>query len=93
MPQLKKRSNKYFGTNGANNSEYSGFTQQDSPTELLKTIKYSNNFFNMKLPKATYEKLTYATLPTANLNKGASSNSRQQSKLASTNATTQKTQN
>jgi hypothetical protein len=37
----------------------------NSPTELLKTIKYSNNFLNMKLPKANYEKLIYATLPSA----------------------------
>lgn len=28
-------------------------------SELLKTIKYSNNFLNMKLPAATYEAVTY----------------------------------
>jgi hypothetical protein len=53
---------KYFEKEGGQkNTEYSGFT--DSPSELLKTIKYQNNFLNMKLPKANYEKISYATLP------------------------------
>ena len=59
---------KYFDKDGNNkNTEYSGFT--DSPSELLKTIKYNNNFLNMKLPKANYEKISYATLPSGGAEK------------------------
>lgn len=86
MPQIKKRVNKYFAAGNTVSSDTSGFgansTQQP---ELLKTIKFSNNFLNMKLPAAAYEKVTYATLPSANAQK-----SRHQSKMgqSNTNAST-----
>lgn len=35
----------------------------DSESELLRTIKISNNLFKMKLPKANYENINFATMP------------------------------
>ncbi|CDW78008.1 protein kinase domain containing protein [Stylonychia lemnae] len=35
----------------------------ESESELLKTIKFSKNIFKLKLPQATYEQLSFATIP------------------------------
>ena len=35
----------------------------DSESELLRTIKISNNLFKLKLPKACYDGFNFATLP------------------------------
>jgi hypothetical protein len=80
MPQIRKRLQKYFDNEGKGTEYSGGFSE--SPSELLKTIKYNNNFLNMKLPRANYEKVSYATLPSG----GEKSRSRQQ-KMQNPNAT------
>ena len=35
----------------------------DSESELLRTIKYSQNLFKMKLPRPNYDNLNFATMP------------------------------
>lgn len=73
MPQIKKRINKYFSQNQTV-SDTSGFGANSTMnSELLKTIKYSNNFLNMRLPAANYPKVSYATLPSAANPKGGKS--------------------
>lgn len=48
MPVVVKRTKKYFG-------EDSPVKDYDTESELLRTIKFSNNVFKLKLPKANYE--------------------------------------
>ena len=62
MPIVAKRIKKYFKEEGQGGSlprEVAG----ESEAELLKTIKFSKNLFKLKLPQATYEQLSFATMP------------------------------
>lgn len=60
MPIVSKRARKYF------NTDVTPTREMDSESELLKTIKFSKNIFKLKLPQATYEQLSYATIPVHN---------------------------
>jgi hypothetical protein len=56
MGIVSKRARKYF-----NNEQ--PLRDLESESELLKTIKFSKNLFKLKLPSATYEQLSFATIP------------------------------
>lgn len=56
MGIVSKRAKKYF-------SEGQPIRDVESESELLKTIKFSKNLFKLKLPQATYEQLSFATIP------------------------------
>lgn len=64
MPIVSKRIKKYFKEDlaGGNNS-LGRDGPHESEAELLKTIKFSKNIFKLKLPQATYEQLSFATMP------------------------------
>lgn len=62
MPIVAKRAKKYF-TNEV------PLRDIESESELLKTIKFSKNLFKLKLPQATYEQLSFATIPIHNSHK------------------------
>jgi len=55
MNCVQRRISKYFGAET--------LRDMDTDSELLKTIKISRNIFKMKLPQATYDSITYATVP------------------------------
>ena len=57
MPIVAKRAKKYF------NNDVTPTRDIESESELLKTIKFSKNIFKLKLPQATYEQLSFATIP------------------------------
>lgn len=57
MPVVIKRAKKYF------KDENHPVREVESECELLRTIKFSNNLFKLKLPQATYEQLSFATIP------------------------------
>eukprot|EP00347_Sterkiella_histriomuscorum_P013274 403365346 len=57
MGIVSKRAKKYFNSNEA------PIRDIESESELLKTIKFSKNLFKLKLPQATYEQLSFATIP------------------------------
>ena len=59
MGIVSKRAKKYF-----NNDQ--PIKDVESESELLKTIKFSKNIFKLKLPQATYEQLSFATIPIHN---------------------------
>lgn len=56
MGIVSKRAKKYF-------NEGQPIRDIESESELLKTIKFSKNLFKLKLPQATYEQLSFATIP------------------------------
>lgn len=56
---MAKRTRKYF-------PEAAPSKDIESESELLKTIKFSKNLFKLKLPQATYEQLSFATIPVHN---------------------------
>ena len=63
MPIVAKRIKKYFKDEGTGRGSLPRDVQQESEAELLKTIKFSKNLFKLKLPQATYEQLSFATMP------------------------------
>jgi hypothetical protein len=63
MPVVVKRIKKYFKDEAVGNSSLVRDGPGESEAELLKTIKFSKNLFKLKLPQATYEQLSFATMP------------------------------
>ena len=63
MPIVSKRIKKYFKEEGALGGSLPWELPAESEAELLKTIKFSKNLFKLKLPQATYEQLSFATMP------------------------------
>jgi hypothetical protein len=62
MPIVAKRIKKYFKEETLGGS-LPREMPLESEAELLKTIKFSKNLFKLKLPQATYEQLSFATMP------------------------------
>lgn len=64
MPIVFKRIKKYFKDEALPSTSLGRVGEGgESEAELLKTIKFSKNLFKLKLPQATYEQLSFATMP------------------------------
>lgn len=63
MPIVAKRIKKYFKDDGLGSGSLGRDGTVLENDELLKTIKFSKNLFKLKLPQATYEQLSFATMP------------------------------
>jgi serine/threonine protein kinase len=63
MPIVAKRIKKYFKDDGPSSGSIGRDGTVIENDELLKTIKFSKNLFKLKLPQATYEQLSFATMP------------------------------